>query len=154
MFAMQKVFWLHALETREELVDLAAESVLLSTLALIGSRALRALPALTQSNGNFALVKAYIDEHFCDPALCMEQISDYFSYNKKYISTLFKKQMKVGISEYIRTLRLIRAAELLEAGEQSIAEIASLSGFNDMKFFYKVFKQTIGSLPSEYRENH
>jgi AraC-like DNA-binding protein/quercetin dioxygenase-like cupin family protein len=149
-FDEQKVFWLHALETREELVDLAAESVLLSTLALIGSRALRALPALTQSNGNFALVKAYIDEHFCDPALCIEQIGDYFSYNKKYISTLFKKQMKVGISEYIRTLRLNRAAELLETGEQGIAEIAYAVGFRDPLYFSKLFKLHTGYSPRKY----
>ena len=94
--------------------------------------------------------KAYIDAHFCDPTLCIEQVSDHFSYNKKYISTLFKKQMQVGISEYIRTLRLNRAAELLEAGEQSIAEIAYAVGFRDPLYFSKLFKLHTGRSPKKY----
>lgn len=143
--------WTSALKMGGEMTDLAAESVLLYTLSAIGSRVQGVPPAQTQTSENFALVKAYIDEHFCDPALCIEQISDYFSYNKKYISTLFKKQMKVGISEYIRTLRLNRAAELLEAGKQGIAEIAYAVGFRDPLYFSKLFKLHTGCSPRNYQ---
>lgn len=142
--------WTRALEMGGELTDLAAESVLLYTLSAIGSRVQAATPARTQTSDNFALVKAYIDERFCDPTLCIEQVSDHVSYNKKYISTLFKKQMQVGISEYIRTLRLNRAAELLEAGEQSIAEIAYAVGFRDPLYFSKLFKLHTGRSPKKY----
>ena len=143
--------WLQAIETREELTDLAAESVLLYTLSVIGGQTLSTLPATTPASGNFALVKAYIDAHFCEPSLCVEEISDYFSYNKKYISTLFKKQMKLGISEYIRTLRLNRATELLEKGEQSIAAIAQAVGFRDPLYFSKLFKAHTGCSPRNYQ---
>ncbi len=143
--------WLQALQTREELTDLAAESVLLYTLSQIGSRTLSNVTVPTASGGNFALVKGFIDEHFCDPALCIEQISDYFSYNKKYISTLFKKQMKVGISEYIRTLRLNRAAELLEKGEPNVSDIAHAVGFRDPLYFSKLFKAHTGLSPKNYQ---
>lgn len=143
--------WTRALEMGGELTDLAAESVLLYTLSAIGSRVQAATPARTQTSDNFALVKAYIDERFCDPTLCIEQVSDHFSYNKKYISTLFKKQMQVGISEYIRTLRLNRAAELLEAGKQGIAEIAYAVGFRDPLYFSKLFKLHTGRSPKQYQ---
>ncbi len=139
---------------REELTDLAAESVLLYTLSAVGSHNLTGVATKATSSGNFTLVKAYIDEHFCDPALCIEQISDYFSYNKKYISTLFKKQMRVGISEYIRTLRLNRATELLEKGAQSIAEIARAVGFHDPLYFSRLFKAHTGLSPTHYQSQN
>ena len=143
--------WQSALQTCEKLTDLAAESILLYTLALIGSHTLALTAAPVTNGGNFALVKAYIDEHFCEQHFSLEQISEYFSYNKKYISTLFKKQMKVGIAEYIRTLRLNRAAELLEKGEMSISEIAHAVGFSDALYFSKLFKLHAGCSPRQYR---
>ena len=144
-------FWLHALQTNAALTDLAAESVLLYTLSVIGSRSLSSVAIPTAASDNFALVKAYIDTHFCDPALCVDAVSDYFSYNTKYISTLFKKQMRVGISAYIRTLRLNRATELLEKGELSIAEIAHAVGFRDPLYFSKLFKSHTGLSPKNYQ---
>ena len=143
--------WKNALQTYEELTDLAAESVLLYTLSVIGSRTLALATSPVAAVGNFNLVKAYIDEHFCDPALCVNSVGEYFSYNQKYISTLFKKQMKVGISEYIRTLRLNRATELLEKGGMSIAEIAHAVGFRDALYFSKLFKAHIGYSPKNYQ---
>lgn len=143
--------WQSALQTREELTDLAAESILLYTLSVIGSRTLTLTAAPVAAGGNFALVKAYIDEHFCKQDFSIEQIGEYFSYNKKYISTLFKKQMKVGIAEYIRTLRLNRAAELLEKGEMSVGEIAHALGFSDALYFSKLFKLHTGYSPKQYR---
>ena len=144
--------WLRALQTSEALTDLAAESVLLGTLATIGSRTPASEDTTAPTGGNFALVKAYIDENFCTPTLCINDIADRFSYNKKYISTLFKKQMKVSVSEYIRTLRLNRAAELLEKGALSITEIAHAVGFGDALYFSKLFKQHTGCSPKQYRE--
>ena len=143
--------WQSALQTCEELTDLAAESILLYTLSVIGTRTLALTPPSVDAGGNFALVKLYIDEHFFEQSFSLEQISEYFSYNKKYISTLFKKQMKVGIAEYIRTLRLNRAAELLEKGEMSVGEIAHAVGFGDALYFSKLFKLHTGCSPKQYR---
>lgn len=143
--------WTSALKMGGETTDLAAESILLYTLSAIGSRVQGVPPAQTQTSENFALVKAYIDEHYCEPTLCIDEIGDHFSYNKKYISTLFKKQMRLGISEYIRTLRLNRAAELLEKGGLSIAEIAHAVGFRDPLYFSKLFKAHTGCSPKQYQ---
>ena len=149
--AAMEPFWLEAIQTREELTDLMAESVLLYTLSAVGTRTLASVAPQATAGGNFALVKAYIDEHFCEPTLCIDEIGDHFSYNKKYISTLFKKQMRLGISEYIRTLRLNRAAELLEKGGLSIAEIAHAVGFRDALYFSKLFKTHTGCSPKQYQ---
>jgi signal transduction histidine kinase/ligand-binding sensor domain-containing protein/DNA-binding response OmpR family regulator len=54
--------------------------------------------------------------------------------------------------EYIRTLRMKRAAQLLQKSQLNISEIAFIVGYNDPKYFRKHFKNEFGILPSRYSE--
>lgn len=54
--------------------------------------------------------------------------------------------------EFIRTLRLKRAAQLLEKSQLNVSEVAFQVGFNDPKYFRKHFKNEFGVLPSKYFE--
>lgn len=54
--------------------------------------------------------------------------------------------------EFIRTLRLKRAAQLLQKSQLNVSEVAFKSGFNDPKYFRKHFKNEFGVLPSKYYE--
>ena len=151
-FSWLEPIWTGALTLQNEPTELAAEGVLLYTLSAIGANTspVKSADPPSPSGANFALIKKYIDEHFCDPTLCGDSISAYFCYNKKYISTLFKRRMTVGITEYIRTLRLNRAVELLEQGELGISEIAHTVGFHDALYFSKLFKAHTGCSPRAY----
>ncbi|MGV8138781.1 MAG: two-component regulator propeller domain-containing protein [Mangrovibacterium sp.] len=53
--------------------------------------------------------------------------------------------------EFIRTLRLKRAAQLLEKSQMSVSEIAYQVGFNDPRYFSIMFKKEFGTLPSMYK---
>jgi AraC-like DNA-binding protein len=53
--------------------------------------------------------------------------------------------------EFIRTLRLKRAAQLLEKSQMSVSEIAYQVGFNDPRYFSMLFKKEFGALPSMYK---
>ena len=53
--------------------------------------------------------------------------------------------------EFIRTIRLQRAAQLLERSGMSVAEVAYAVGFNNPKYFSRYFKEAYGLLPSAYR---
>ena len=55
--------------------------------------------------------------------------------------------------EFIRSVRLQRAAQLLEKSRFTIAEIAYEVGFNDPKYFSKFFKSFYNMLPSIYQAN-
>lgn len=57
-------------------------------------------------------------------------------------------------SEFIRNIRLKRAAQLLEETGMTVAEVAYEVGFNNPKVFSKYFKEIFGKLPSEYRKEH
>ena len=66
---------------------------------------------------------------------------------------LYKKLMAVtgkGPAEFIRTIRLKRARQLLEQSQMQVAEIAYMCGFNSPRRFAQNFKNEFGMLPSEF----
>lgn len=60
--------------------------------------------------------------------------------------------MRVGISEYVATLRIQQACTLLDQGFTSVKDIAFLCGYNDPLYFSKVFKAKTGVSPREYQK--
>jgi AraC-like DNA-binding protein len=69
-------------------------------------------------------------------------------------TVLYKKLHSItGLtpSEFIRTLRLKRAAQLVIHGKYPVAEVSEMVGFNTQKYFSKYFKEAFGVLPSQYR---
>ena len=59
-----------------------------------------------------------------------------------------------SITEFIRTIKLKRAAQLIAKSKLNISEIAYDLGFNDLKYFRKSFKKLFKELPSQYRNNN
>ncbi len=147
--------WSKSIALDASIIDLAAESVLLHTLAHIGARRENTeskveIGESTVLSANAQLIKQFIDEQYVNPDLSGDLISKQFSYHKKYISSLFKKQVGMGIAEYINTVRINHACSLMDKGERGVAEIAARVGFRDALYFSKVFKQNVGITPSAY----
>jgi DNA-binding response OmpR family regulator len=95
--------------------------------------------------------------------ICEKHISDSNFTNKKFEveigmskSQLYKKlTLLTGLSpnKFIRYMRLKRAAHLLKKSYKSIAEITYDVGFNDLKYFRKIFTEKFGMSPSEYKKS-
>ncbi|WP_160723815.1 response regulator [Bacillus sp. USDA818B3_A] len=84
----------------------------------------------------------------------LQEISDHFYLSREYISRKFKQEFNVNISDYIVKVRIERAKALLKNSELKIYEIANMVGYQDDKYFRKVFKKVEGVTPNEYRELH
>lgn len=76
--------------------------------------------------------------------MCMSRVTFY----RKIVSLTGRSPL-----EFIRSIRLKRAAQLLDKSGMSIAEIAYEVGFNDPKIFTKFFKEEFNMLPSQYITN-
>ena len=70
-------------------------------------------------------------------------------------SVFFKKlNMLTGLApiEFIKEIRIKRAAQLIETGEFNMTQISYMVGINDPRYFSKCFKAQVGMTPTEYRE--
>jgi transcriptional regulator GlxA family with amidase domain len=66
-----------------------------------------------------------------------------------------KLQSITGLTpnNFIRSIRLKRAAQLLKTTQYIVSEIAWMAGFNSIKYFNKYFKENFGKTPTEYKED-
>jgi len=93
---------------------------------------------------------AYINENMQDQVLSVNELSRHMGMNR---NTLYKKLLQLtGKSpvEYIRSIRLKKAAHLLEHSQMNIAEVSYEVGFNTPQYFAKSFKEEYAMLPSEF----
>ena len=140
-------FWREGLLCEHSQLDLLGESILLHAFSRISSFRSQNVPSVSDSDKNLLLVKKYIDDHLADPLLHLEQLSQIFSYNPKYLSSAFRKFFHICIRDYILSMRITRACGLMEQGYTSMKEISILCGFSDPLYFSKVFKKRMGLSP-------
>ncbi|MBU9743920.1 response regulator [Lachnospiraceae bacterium ASD3451] len=83
----------------------------------------------------------------------VEQIADEFGYNYAYLSRLFKKKAGVSMNRYITEKKIGLAKQLLkENPNMNLTKISDLCGYNDYRYFSRVFRAETGMTPGEYRE--
>ena len=96
---------------------------------------------------------SYMQENYKAHINVDEIVSGVF-LSKDYFRQIFKRITGTSITSYIQELRIAEACRLLETTDDSSAQIARASGFNDIKFFYQTFKKSTGLTPAEYRKKH
>ncbi len=98
-----------------------------------------------------AAVAEWIRENY-NSAFDVKKLAELFGYQADYLSSLFRKTMKVSITEYTKNIRLSMAKLMLSNYNLNICEIAWSNGFRDEKYFMKIFKAEVGMTPSEYKK--
>lgn len=99
-----------------------------------------------------AAVKAYIDEHYKEPALCLEALADMAQMSEVYLRKLFRSQYDVSPARYIVSVRLKKAQELMRSPFLSLEACALESGFSSLQYFCRVFKKETGITPDAFRK--
>lgn len=74
--------------------------------------------------------------------------------SNEHISRTFRKYLNTSPTEYINQLRIDYAMGLLVTTSQSILDIALISGFNNLSYFYRSFKAKYGITPKQYRAKY
>jgi signal transduction histidine kinase/ligand-binding sensor domain-containing protein/DNA-binding response OmpR family regulator len=94
-----------------------------------------------------------VEKNIANPDFSVEELSREMGMSRVL---LYKKLLSLTGKtpiEFIRTLRLKRAAQLLEKSQLSVAEVAYQVGFNNPKYFARYFKTEFNIYPSEYKGN-
>lgn len=96
----------------------------------------------------------YVEENLSSSELSVEELSSELGMSRVH---LYKKMVSITGKtpiEFIRIIRLKRAAQLITESQLSIAEITYQTGFNNLNLFRKYFKNEFGILPSEYQAKY
>jgi len=105
-----------------------------------------------QGRKSINLAKQFIQQNF-HLDLNLDMIANYVSMNYAYFSVLFKRLEGISLIDYIINIRINKAMEYLRDPQYKVYEVADMIGFNDEKYFSKVFKKKTGISPKEYRDN-
>ncbi|MGF9700328.1 response regulator transcription factor [Paenibacillus sp. MABNR03] len=97
-------------------------------------------------------IARYTDAHYQED-LSLQQIAARFYLSREYISRKFKQQFGLNWSEYLGKLRINNAKLLLQNPSLRIVKISEMVGYQDEKYFSKVFKKMEGITPGEYRKS-
>ncbi|SKA60998.1 AraC family transcriptional regulator [Enterovibrio nigricans] len=92
----------------------------------------------------------YIQENF-HRSITRESIAARFNITPNHLSRLFRQQGHMRMADYITWVRVDRAKFMLKRYDFRLGEVATRCGFQDVNYFYRVFKAKTGMTPSEYR---
>ncbi len=97
-----------------------------------------------------SLAKQYIYDHI-DQNISLNDVADMLFINSSYFSALFKRETGETFSNYITNTRIKRSKELLRDLKYSISDVSNMVGYQDARYFSKVFQKSVGIKPSEFR---
>jgi len=95
---------------------------------------------------------AYIKNNYMN-RITLEDVAGHVYLNPSYFSKIFNAEIKTPFASYVNSYRLQAAKRLLLESNESLAEISTLSGFEDQSYFTKVFKKAFGITPGKFRES-
>lgn len=109
--------------------------------------------AVTNLNENVYIPKAVkaIKEKYLSE-ISGAEIAAELGISERYLRKIFESDLGITPKEYIITLRMEKAKNLLINTDKKIAEIAGLTGYNTIQYFSEIFKERTGVTPREFRE--
>ena len=94
-----------------------------------------------------------IHQHIDSESLCMDFIAEEMCISKMKLYRLVKSCLGTTPVEYIKTLRLEKAAKLLVSTSRTVQQIMYGCGFNTKTYFYREFEKKYGCTPKQYRDD-
>lgn len=134
--------------------ELILKSLLLRTVAVLlpyGKEESLHPQLQTEHMDKLKLVLEYISEHYAEE-LSIAQLAKICFFSEYHFMRFFKKYMGMSCLEYIKDLRLEKAAELLSQGETPVLDASLSSGFPNLSYFYREFKKKYGMTPKQFIE--
>ncbi len=106
--------------------------------------------AFVELSASVKSARDYINEHYTEK-IYLDDIAKAISLSSTYLSSIFKKESGVNITDYINSVRCDAAKDLLKTTPLSIITIAEQVGYSDEKYFQHQFKKFVGITPAQFR---
>ena len=97
-------------------------------------------------------IQNFICCHYAEN-ISLNSLAEQFYLHPNYLSRLFKEKTGHNFVEYLTEIRMEKVKELLRSSNKKIIEICDMTGYDNPRYFSKVFKQYTGMTPREYRDN-
>lgn len=112
----------------------------------------KGIEALSYDEKFLASITQIIEDHLSDPELNVSALGDISGINSKQIYRKIKQLTGKTPVEYIKSVRMKKAAMLLRQQKFSVAEVMYLVGFSNHSYFAKCFKEEFDKTPAQYKE--
>lgn len=94
----------------------------------------------------------FLEDHYQEK-ISLQEIAKRWNYSSTYTSQLFKEYVGINFYDYLTRIRLRQATRMLSETEMRVVDIASESGFQDLKSFNTKFRGIFGRSPTDYRKS-
>ncbi|WP_117168658.1 response regulator transcription factor [Paraliobacillus sediminis] len=101
-------------------------------------------------NKEIAEACMYVAMHI-EKKLSLDEVAKHLFLNASYFSRLFKKEVGKTFVEYVKTIKMERAKELLDQTTDTVGNVCDRLGYDNQSYFIKLFKNYVGVTPAEYR---
>ncbi|MFD0961077.1 helix-turn-helix domain-containing protein [Paenibacillus chungangensis] len=98
-----------------------------------------------------AELERHLREHYAS-FQTIDELAKLFHMHPLHLSRLFRKKYHIGIKEFVQKLRIEHAKNLLHQSDLRIGVISAMVGYQDEKYFSRVFRQAVGVSPNQYRQ--
>lgn len=97
-------------------------------------------------------VLKYLNENYSNSSLSLNMISENHNVTPSYLSNKFKEEVCINFIKYLNNIRVRKAKELLEDISIKVYMVSSLVGYEDVRYFSRIFRKHTGYTPTEYQK--
>jgi AraC-like DNA-binding protein len=94
----------------------------------------------------------YIHQHIAEPCR-VKDIAQSLGLHPNYMSAMFKKEMGMSPTQYIREKKMEEATFLLRHSDYTVAQVGEMLGYCNTAYFSNEFKRVIGKTPNSHRQS-
>lgn len=118
------------------------------------SEVIESAAAASAGNGGAPIEQmyAYIESKYADPDFSLKQMAQRYSMSVAQLSGYFKRETATTLNDYISSLKMEKAKQLLTRSSMSVNDIGMSVGYVNCNSFVRRFKQLVGMTPGEYRK--